>query len=111
MNNETPSLNDHFGVKYENTPEWENEFDDKFFHYVYCSVGDKYKSFIRSLLSKERANWLRSEIEKLVGLYIKSDPQLVAVNAHIVTWEQGYNHAIDELITRYTEELKVLESK
>ena len=58
-----------------------------------------------------KADWLRSEIEKLESEEIKSDPQAVAVNAHIATWEQGYNHAKEESITRYKEELKVLESK
>ena len=52
-----------------------------------------------------RADWLRSEIEKLEGMW----------RAYLIPkegrhdYDNGYNQALTSIITRYKEELKVLE--
>ena len=65
-----------------------------------------------------KADWLRSEIEKLEGMKINDfgfiDVQLNGIT-HKVKAESDrhifYNTALTSIITRYKEELKELESK
>ena len=58
-----------------------------------------------------KADWLRSEIEKLEGMKqpITIDDRVESAFASI-EWDR-YNEALTTIITRYTEELKELESK
>ena len=77
------------------------------------------ESFIETLLASERADWLRSEIEKLEGMKkTKTFPQQLIHFDHSVEYIERlsdgdihYNSALTSIITRYKEELKVLESK
>lgn len=121
MNNNTPDT------------EWEKEFDEKF-NKAFCCDHDHYgeecgkefatkcKSFIKKTLTsrdtywkeemkKARQDWLRSEIEKLEGMKqpITIDDRVESAFASI-EWDR-YNEALTTIITRYKEELKVLESK
>lgn len=54
-----------------------------------------------------KANWLRSEIDKLEGM----KKYELGPNARIAPDEKYWNQALTSIITRYKEELKVLESK
>ena len=69
-----------------------------------------------------KADWLRSEIEKLEGM--KMPHKDWTKDEHYKTCKDGctyccnaegtrcgFNQALDTIITRYKEELKVLESK
>lgn len=59
-----------------------------------------------------KADWLRSEIEKLEKLRRKfvTQPALYK-GSDANVWREGYNEALTSVITRYKEELEVLESK
>ena len=67
-----------------------------------------------------KSDWLRSEIEKLEGmkktgnngegLPFENSPDIYG-NARMEAWKNGHNTALTSIITRYKEELKVLESK
>jgi len=52
-----------------------------------------------------KAHWLRSEIEKLGGMK-KNYPMI-----NEPEWRLGYTEAIDDIITRYKEELLELDRK
>ena len=75
------------------------------------------ESFITSLLASERADWLRSEIEKLEGMKkTKTFPQQLIHFDHSVEYIERlsdgdihYNYALTSIITRYKEELVELE--
>ena len=59
-----------------------------------------------------RADWLRSEIERLENMYDEPHKGTKYVSHEQSSyWVDGYNQALTTLITRYKEELKVLESK
>ena len=63
----------------------------------------------KQILERERTSWLRSEIEKLEG-EVKDEEwneDGLSKNKKIL----GHNQALTSIITRYKEELKVLESK
>lgn len=53
--------------------------------------------FTSGLLTQDRADIRAVLREGLVK--IDTDKRAKAVNAHIATWEQGYNHAIDDILT------------
>ena len=62
--------------------------------YILAYAGE----FIDKLFSSRDTYWkerVRKDVERMK---ITSDPQSVQVNAHIATWEQGYNHAISEVL-------------
>lgn len=56
--------------------------------------------------AKKKAHWLRSEIEKLEGIY-KRFPSGMSSD-YVETF--GFNSALDTIITRYKEELLELEN-
>ena len=57
-----------------------------------------------------KADWLRSEIEKLENMYDEPHEGTKYVSQEQSSyWVDGYNQALTTLITRYTEELKELE--
>ena len=63
-----------------------------------------------------KADWLRSEIEKLEGMLKPNIPVLAGGGSkpseyHKAGQVHGRNQALTSIITRYKEELKVLESK
>ena len=64
-----------------------------------------------------KADWLRSEIEKLEGMKLKDKkeyPKLFPREWADCCWEgemNGYNQALTTIITRYKEELKVLKEE
>lgn len=69
-------------------------------------------------LQKSKADWLRSEIEKLEGsiktgnngegLPFENSPDIYG-NARMEAWKNGYNKSLTSIITRYKEELLELE--
>ena len=70
--------------------------------------------------AEEKALWLRSEIEKLEGIedggmHLVGCPishiHLEVSSCGCGIYNRGYNQALTSIITRYKEELKVLESK
>lgn len=83
-------------------------------------------------MTQTKASWLRSEIEKLEGIIKQEVKKLelpekykdsLEMNAETLPivmhnlrcelhpFDNGYNTALTSIITRYKEELKVLESK
>ena len=80
----------------------------------------KLVSDITNIAHRVRADWLRSEIEKLEGsiktgnngegLPFENSPEIFG-NARMEAWKNGYNQALTSIITRYKEELLELESK
>lgn len=61
-----------------------------------------------------KADWLRSEIEKLEGMKIGQNVVFNFVGRNKIneaTEANAHNHTLTTIITRYKEELKVLETQ
>ena len=87
---------------------WEKRFD-KLRDPDDCMHEEK-KNYVKKLLTTTKANWLRSEIEKLEG----ETKGLVTLNCYgncnPRCHDSGKDIALTTIITRYKEELKVLEN-
>lgn len=90
--------------------EWEKELKNQVVGMLHPEIYKRTVSFITSLLAsheeKIRADWLRSEIEKLereIWTVQATD------DAHRFYQVKDHNGAIEPIITRYKEELKELE--
>ena len=78
--------------------EWEKEFDEIWEARPAPEQRTHLKEAIKEFISSH-TTYLKERVRKEVeGMKITSDPQSVQVNAHIATWEQGYNHAISEVL-------------
>lgn len=90
--------------------EWEEKFKAEFHNGPYAQYetddGEKLMRWIGEALQKAReegrADWLRSEIEKL-------EKQFKEVSNIEVLPEDGFNEALTSIITRHKEELLELE--
>lgn len=67
--------------------------------FVHSAMQRAYKYGVQNT----RADWLRSEIERVEKMKIKKVTE--------PNWNEGYNTGLSDIITRYKEELKVLEGK
>lgn len=78
--------------------------------YLDQTLVENIRPLFNQQLQKERAHWLRSEIEKLES---EKKPLTKSMygTLHLTQKDFAYNQALTSIITRYKEELKVLETQ